>query len=108
MKKKNKNKTTLAHYIWNLKNQNKTFRIKWKIIKKCRLFKSGQKQCDVCDSDKNIHTTRKKKKRKHTKLTALVHELVQTSLQTSTQKFKNTINVDTKQAKKTPLYNDRR
>ena len=40
------------------------------IKKKCRPFKSGQKQCDVCDSEKNIHTTCKKKKRKHTKLKA--------------------------------------
>ena len=38
---KNKNKTTLAHYIWNLKNQNKTFKIKWKILKKCRPFKNN-------------------------------------------------------------------
>ena len=40
---KNKNKTTLAHYIWNLKKQNKTFKIKWKILKKCRPLKKRTK-----------------------------------------------------------------
>jgi len=44
--------TKLASYIWNLKNQNKTYKIKWKIIRKLKPVKSGDAKCSLCLNEK--------------------------------------------------------
>ena len=49
---KNKNKTTLTRYMWDLKERGVDAEIEWKILKKCKKYKCGSKKCDVCLSEK--------------------------------------------------------
>ena len=48
----NKNKTTLAAYVWKCKEKGETPSIKWSIIKKCRKYRCGTRVCDICLSEK--------------------------------------------------------
>ena len=50
--KKNRFRTCLAKHIWELKDQNKSYKISWKIIEKCKQYSSGQKFCNVCNAEK--------------------------------------------------------
>ena len=45
-------RTCLAKHIWELKDQNKSYKISWKIIEKCKQYSSGQKFCNVCNAEK--------------------------------------------------------
>ena len=45
---KRKHSTALSRYIWNLKNTNANFSLKWKIIKRCKAYSSRTKRCNLC------------------------------------------------------------
>ena len=49
---KKKNDTELSKYIWTLKNANKPFNIKWRILKKCQPYNNISKKCNLCLSEK--------------------------------------------------------
>ena len=59
--KKNRFTTCLAKHIWELKDQNKSYKTSWKIIEKCKQYTSGQKFCNVCNADKTKNTNGKTK-----------------------------------------------
>ena len=50
---KYKTETTLSKYLWD-NNLNKTPNITWKILKKCNTYKTGQKSCDLCLTEKHL------------------------------------------------------
>ena len=58
---KNKAKTTLSQYVWDLKDRGVNAEIEWKIVKKCKKYESGDKKCDVCLSEK-LETLKGRKK----------------------------------------------
>ena len=45
---KKKNQTELSKHIWNLKEQNIGYSIKWKIIGRARPYSSHTKKCNLC------------------------------------------------------------
>ena len=47
-KKKSEEMTTLANYIWKLKDDKKRYEIKWRIIKKVGERKIGDNKCKLC------------------------------------------------------------
>ena len=49
---KNKNKTTLAHYVWTMKEKGKEPNVTWEIVKKCNKYRCGSKKCDLCLTEK--------------------------------------------------------
>ena len=53
----NKNKmdsTELSKYIWNLKNNNIKFELKWRIIRKVTEMKNGNQMCRLCLTEANM------------------------------------------------------
>ena len=48
----NKTKTKLTQHIWNCKQANKNYTIKWEILNKCTKYKPGKKTCDLCTTEK--------------------------------------------------------
>ena len=52
--KENKDSTRLSSYIWNLKDNNIKFEIKWNIIKKVNPIKNGDKICRLCTSEAKL------------------------------------------------------
>ena len=68
--------TELSKHIWNLKNKNRTFNIKWSILKQASSYRSGAKSCHLClqekleilKSDKKILLNRRCEKCCHRKL----------------------------------------
>ena len=48
-----KNKTELSSHIWQLKEQNLDYNITWKIITRAKSYKSGQKNCNLCLTEKH-------------------------------------------------------
>ena len=51
-KEKNRSKTTLASHIWNLKDNNKQYQIRWSIIDKARVFNPTNRKCRLCLKEK--------------------------------------------------------
>ena len=51
-KAKNKNSTSLSKYIWDLKDNDIKFSIKWRVIKRCKAYKSSSKRCNLCLHEK--------------------------------------------------------
>ena len=49
---KNRNFSELSNYIWELKNENKNFKIDWDIIKRVNCYKKGSKRCNLCFAEK--------------------------------------------------------
>ena len=49
---RNQNGTGLSNYIWNLKDQNKPFNIKWSIKTHAPSFKQETNRCQLCLSEK--------------------------------------------------------
>ena len=48
-----KNKgTTLSNHVWKLKQQNKGFETKWKILSRGRSFNPSTRQCNLCLKEK--------------------------------------------------------
>ena len=42
----------LSKYIWKLKNENKTYTLKWRIMKKSQAYRNGAKKCNLCLTEK--------------------------------------------------------
>ena len=49
---KDKNRSTLANYVWKLKDERKNFDIKWKIIDRGPLYNPLTKKCRLCIKEK--------------------------------------------------------
>ena len=49
---KYRNKTELSNLIWDLKDKNIHFKIKWKILKHCQSYRAGSKNCNLCLNEK--------------------------------------------------------
>ena len=49
---KKQNETELSKYIWTLKNVNKPFNVKWRILRKCKPYSNISKTCNLCLSEK--------------------------------------------------------
>ncbi len=50
--KEKRNATTLSEHIWNLKDNNIDFSIKWKIISKAKSYNISNKICNLCLEEK--------------------------------------------------------
>ena len=51
--RKNRTKTELSNYIWDLKDQKHKFEIKWSIVKECKsAYNSISKSCNLCLNEK--------------------------------------------------------
>ena len=55
--------TELSKYIWRLKDQNKTFNIKWSIFKKSSGYNPASKSCNLCLLEKLVICNFKEKDR---------------------------------------------
>ena len=49
-----KHATELSTYIWNLKESNTPYSIKWRIIKQCRPYSNKTKKCNLCLYEKFV------------------------------------------------------
>jgi hypothetical protein len=49
---KHRNATELSKHIWELKDNNKDFKITWKILKKCKPYDNISKKCNLCLNEK--------------------------------------------------------
>ena len=49
---KYRSSTTLSKYIWDLKEEETNYEIKWSIVKRVRAYKSGDAQCHLCLQEK--------------------------------------------------------
>ena len=49
---KYRNKTELSKLIWDLKDKNIQYKIKWKIIAKSNSYRAGSKNCNLCLTEK--------------------------------------------------------
>lgn len=47
-----RNQTELSKYIWSLKDKNKNFSIKWKLLKKAKAYTNVSKRCNLCIMEK--------------------------------------------------------
>ena len=54
-----RNETELSKHIWALKDNNKPFDIKWRIIKQCRPYSNVSNKCNLCLFEKFIIICRK-------------------------------------------------
>ena len=43
-----RNSTELSKYIWNLKNNNISYSIRWKILKRAGSYSNASKRCNLC------------------------------------------------------------
>ena len=44
--------TALSKYIWDLKDRQVPYEIKWKVVTKCQPYRCGTRRCDLCLSEK--------------------------------------------------------
>jgi hypothetical protein len=49
-----RNDTELSKHVWNLKDNNKPFNIKWKVLRKCQPYSNINKKCNLCLYEKYI------------------------------------------------------
>ena len=49
---KNRTNTTLAGHVWNLKDRNEDYQIKWEIVCRAAPFPPISKKCNLCLADK--------------------------------------------------------
>ena len=54
-----RNETELSKYIWDLKDQKKSFRVKWRVLKTCHPYNSESKKCNLCLQEKYFIIFRK-------------------------------------------------
>ena len=54
-----RNETELSKHIWALKDNNKSFNIKWRIIKQCRPYSNVSNKCSLCLFEKFVIICRK-------------------------------------------------
>ena len=57
-KRRDLNQTTLSSHIWLLKDNEKNFNIKYKIIDRGRPYTAGYKKCGLCTKEKTWIITR--------------------------------------------------
>ena len=57
---KRRNETELSKHIWTLKDGNKPFHIKWKVLRTCKPYDNITKKCSLCLYEKFIIICRKK------------------------------------------------
>lgn len=50
--KEKRSATSLSEHIWDLKDNNKKFTIKWKIISKAKPYSPSRKKCNLCVEEK--------------------------------------------------------
>ena len=48
------NETELSKHIWKLKDANKPYHVKWKVLKKCKPYDNIRKKCQLCLFEKFI------------------------------------------------------
>ena len=51
-KRKLEHSTTLSSHIWNMKDKNENFDIKWSIVDRAKEFNPVTKKCRLCDKEK--------------------------------------------------------
>ena len=49
---KRKSETELSKHIWQLKGENKEFKVTWKILAKAKPYTNITKRCDLCSTEK--------------------------------------------------------
>ena len=49
-----KQKSELANHIWRLKEKGKKYEIKWSIARKAHNYKNGDRNCDLCVTEKTL------------------------------------------------------
>ena len=49
--------TELSKYIWELKDQDQEFQIKWSIVQKAMPYQCGTRRCDICLAEKMVIAT---------------------------------------------------
>ena len=49
---KRKSETELSKHIWQLKGENKEFKVTWKILAKAKPYTNITKRCDLCNTEK--------------------------------------------------------
>ena len=49
---KRKSETELSKHIWQLKRENKEFKVTWKILAKAKPYTNITKWCDLCNTEK--------------------------------------------------------
>ena len=54
-----RNETELSKYIWDLKDQKKSFRVKWRVLRSCQPYSNETKKCNLCLQDKYFIIFRK-------------------------------------------------
>ena len=54
-----RNETELSKYIWDLKDQKKSFRVKWRVLRSCQPYSNESKKCNLCLQEKYFIIYRK-------------------------------------------------
>jgi len=49
------NSTQLSRHIWNLKDNNTKFSLKWNILKICKSYSNLTNRCNLCNYEKYIY-----------------------------------------------------
>ena len=47
-----KKETKLSNYIWDLKENDQQYTLKWEIIARCSPYKCGTNKCSICSTEK--------------------------------------------------------
>lgn len=55
--RKYQSETELSSYIWNLKDKNTQFSIKWRTAATAQPYRCGSRRCDLCLTEKVIIVT---------------------------------------------------
>ena len=42
----------LSRYVWKLREQGKDAEVRWEVLKRCQPYRSGKRECDVCNTEK--------------------------------------------------------
>ena len=54
---KRRNDTELSKYVWQLKDQKKNFTLSWKVLTKAKVYTNLTKRCNLCNTEKFLHST---------------------------------------------------
>ena len=46
-----RNATELSKYVWSLKDKGSEYQIEWEIVKRARVYKPGDKYCNLCTAE---------------------------------------------------------
>ena len=49
--------TALSKYIWELKDEGRSYEVKWDVARKAFPYKCGTRRCDVCLTEKMVIAT---------------------------------------------------